>query len=222
MPSMEQSPLALEILGRLGQYEAAAHIEIGGGICLWYYAPYRQTNDVDAWWSEPQPESQTAIDLVLQKVAIDHGLELSHREQASYQSWDLKRQRKTVFAFQIARKIRRVEPAVASPWGHLRLESLGENVANKMTALAQRGAPRDMLDIAEVLTRGLLDEQSCWRLWQDKNPDKSREEARSNILKYLSALEARRPLIQIDDVGARKNAEATRCLIRSFAGACGA
>ena len=214
---MEQSPLALDILNRLGQYEAASRLEIGGGICLWHYAPYRLTNDVDAWWEEPHEQSQAAIEQVLQGVALDRGLDVSHRVQASDQSWDLKRQGKTIFAFQIARKTRRVEPSVASPWGHLRLESLRENVANKMAALVQRGAPRDMLDIAQVLQRGLLSASECWRLWQDKNPGTSLTEAKSSVLKYVNALEARRPLAQIQDIEEREMAESTRILVRKFA-----
>ena len=117
--SVEQSVLALDILNRLGRYEAASNIEIGGGICLWHYVPYRRTNDVDARWAEPDEDSLVAIESVLKNVADDNGLDLSRRTQGSYQSWDLKKQGKMVFAFQIARKIRRIEPAVVSPWGHL-------------------------------------------------------------------------------------------------------
>lgn len=218
MSNLEQSPLALEILGRLGKLEAAREIEIGGGICLWHYLPYRRTNDVDAWWSEAREDSRAAIESVLQSVAREHGLELSRRVQSSYQSWDLKRQGKTVFAFQIAQKIRRLEPSVASPWGYLRLESLRENVANKMSALVQRGAPRDMLDIAQVLRKGLVNFRECWQLWQAKNPGFSVEEARSSLLKHLNALEARRPLAKIQDPKEREMADTTRELIRNFAG----
>lgn len=215
---MEQSPLALEILRQLGSHEAAREIEIGGGICLWHYMPYRRTNDVDAWWSEVLPESQAAIEQVMHEIATASGLVLSHRNQAAYQSWDLKQHDKTVFAFQIARKTRRLEPSVASPWGHLRLETLRENLGNKMTALVQRGAPRDMLDVTEVLRRGLLNSQECWELWQGKNPDRSAEEAGATLLKSLGALESRRPLAEIVDLDEREKARSTRAMIRDLAG----
>ena len=214
---MEQSPLAFEILKELGRYEASRHIEIGGGICLWHYLPYRRTNDLDAWWVEPNQEAISAIDRSLTAVADEHEFEMSHRTQGSYQSWDLKNQRKTVFAFQIARKVSRIEPTLESPWGYLKLESFRENIANKMTALVQRGAPRDMLDISQVMTRGLLSARECWRLWREKNPSQDLEEAQSSILKYLNALEARRPLTSVEDPGERKAAWATRMSIRQFA-----
>lgn len=67
-------------------HEAAGAIEIGGGICLWHYVPYRKTNDVDAWWSEAAPEAQAAIESVMAEIAREHGLELGHRAQSSYQS----------------------------------------------------------------------------------------------------------------------------------------
>lgn len=206
----------MELLTLLGEEEAAGGIEIGGGIALWHYSPHRQTNDIDARWPKENEACREAISRVVANVADRHGLEVFHRAQSGYESWDLKRSAKTVFAFQIARKSRRLEPPLPSPWGRLQMESLRENIANKMTALVQRGAPRDFLDIAAVLRKGLLAARDCWSLWQEKNPDFSVKLGRANILKYLNALEARRPLATILDDSEREQARATRELIRGF------
>lgn len=213
---MEQSPLAVELLTVLGQSEAAPTIEIGGGIALWVYSPHRSTNDIDAWWPAESDVSRAAITSAVDQVAASHHLEVRRRVQSGYESWDLQRGGKTIFAFQIARKNRRVEPPLASPWGGLQIESLRENIANKMTALVQRGAPRDFVDVATVLRSGLLTDSECWRLWMLKNPEIPLNLAKANVLKYLGGLEARRPLSSIVQPAEAEAARSVRETIREL------
>ncbi len=212
----ELPPITWSILELLGQEEAAADLEIGGGIALWHYSPHRSTNAIDARWLEESEGARNAIHRTMEAVAASYSLELSHRSQPGYESWDLKKHGKAVFAFQVARKSIRVEPGKAT-WGHLRMESFSENLASKMNALVQRGAPRDILDVATVLKLGLASSHECWRLWKRKRQDVPLLAAQANVLKYLNALEARRPLNSITDPHERALAQESRASIRSLA-----
>lgn len=102
----ELSPITWSILELLGQEEASADLEIGGGIALWHYSPHRSTNDIDAW---------------------------------------------------------------------------------------------------------------CWRLWKKKCRDVPILAAQANVLEYLNALEARRPLDSIPDPHERAQAQESRASIRDLA-----
>jgi len=215
--SVSLSPLVWSILERLGSHAASSELEIGGGIALWHYIPHRQTNDIDAWWAQESPAAAAAIQETMMAAALEHDLSLLHRNQSAYQSWDLKKNGKTFFAFQIARKTNRVEPPGPAKWGSLRMETLPENLANKMSALAQRGAPRDILDIATVLKAGLISPQTCWELWQRKHPEVEVKIAQANVLKYLNALAARKPLQTIADQEQRAQASENREIIRCLA-----
>ena len=211
------SPLVWSILENLGSQPAADEIEIGGGIALWHYSPHRQTNDIDAWWTHESAAAAAAIQQTMAAIALEEGLGLVHRSQAGYQSWDLKKAGRTIFAFQIARKATRVDPLAPAKWGSLRMETFSENLANKMTALAQRGAPRDILDVATVLKAGLISPEECWRLWQRKHPGLAVQVAQANVLKYLNALAARKPLQSILDGEQRAQASENREVIRQLA-----
>ncbi|MCW5867845.1 MAG: nucleotidyl transferase AbiEii/AbiGii toxin family protein [Candidatus Eremiobacteraeota bacterium] len=209
--------LALSILHSLGQEEGAEHLEVGGGIALWHYTPHRSTNDIDAWWLQENSDSRAAIQRTMEKVSAENGLDLSSRSQAGCTSWDLKKAGKVVFAFQVAPKTARVEPPGPARWGRLRMETLAENLSNKMNALVQRGAPRDIVDVATVLRLGLFTADELWTLWQRKRPELSVALGQANILKYLNALESRRPLESIADLQERRSAEQNRATIRGLA-----
>ncbi len=213
----EISSLAWLILDLLGQQEGAEDLEIGGGLALWHYSPHRSTHDIDAWWLRESEAARQAIQRTMEAVAAEQGLQLVQRQQPGYESWDLKREGKAVFAFQVARKSSRVEPPADSRWGRLKMESLRENLASKMNALVQRGAPRDILDVATVLKSGLVDASECWQLWRQRRPDLPYLLARANVLKYLNALEARKPLSSFADPVEREQAERNRSLIRALA-----
>jgi hypothetical protein len=218
----ELSPLAAELLTSLGSTNSSAALEIGGGIALWTYSPHRKTNDIDAWWKEPYLECRKAIEASVALVAANNELTWSHRSQSGSESWDLRRESKTVFAFQVAIKTRPVESPLPSVWGALKIESLRENLANKMSALVQRGAPRDLVDIATLLRKSLTRESECWTLWRLKNPEFSIAAAKSTILKHLSSLASRRPLTAILDAEERHRAETVRKMVQRLAEAGGA
>lgn len=216
---MELSPYTSALLELLGQEEESQRLEIGGGVALWRYLPYRFTNVLDAWWEDVDENVRACIDRSCRRLAQQRGLEYSHKGKGGYESWDFRDKEQKVFAFQLAVKSRRVESPIASEWGFLRTESLRENMANKMCALVTRGAPRDLRDVARVLSAGLLARDELWELWQlrtGRHNDSELKEARRQVLGHLSALEGRRPLEGIEDQAARADAEQTRRLIRKF------
>ena len=46
-----------------------------------------------------------------------------------------------------------LDATLVAAWSPVRIESLRDNVASKMTALVERGAPRDLRDIHELCRR---------------------------------------------------------------------
>lgn len=83
-----------------------------------------------------------------------------------------------------------------------------------MNALVQRGAPRDFVDVHQLVTAGLVTPEECWALWQRKNPDLKLDEARVEVARRLHELELRRPIETIGDLGERERASATRAWFR--------
>ncbi len=74
------------------------------------------------------------------------------------------------------------------------LETLRDNIASKMNALVDRGAPRDFIDIYEVVQTNLCAIEECWNLWQLKNPEISLTDAKDKLLQKMMQIEARTSL----------------------------
>lgn len=164
-PPADLDPLAREILASLAAAGVGGSIVIGGGVALKHYLNLRSTVDLDAWWSEP-PTRRAAeeVERVVRGVAQRNGLKLERRSWGDTLSLDLSRGEQKVFSFQIALRDRQLEPYVASEWPPVLLESLADNLASKMTALVQRGAPRDFVDVHALVEAGLVTTEDCWRV----------------------------------------------------------
>ena len=94
------------------------------------------------------------------------------------------------------------------------MDTFDDLVASKMTALVERGAPRDFRDIYTLCERGLCDVDRCWFLWQERQI-KSGEEADMRrallaIRTHLARIEQTRPVAGISDAGQRSVAERLR------------
>lgn len=208
-------PLAEEILSALKECPEAGDIILGGYFALREYVDYRETHDLDAWWKTGRKEAAVAcIRRVMQEVAGAHGLRFAQREWGETLSFELADERRKIFTFQIAVRSRELEPPRKSAWPPLLVESLADNVGSKMNALVQRGAPRDFLDIREVVTRGVVSVEQCWSWWAQKNPEGDVRQARAQALRHLMALEQRRPLDAIADARERTAASRARAWIR--------
>ena len=94
------------------------------------------------------------------------------------------------------------------------LDPLAE-IASKMNALVQRGAPRDFTDLHQLVTGGHLTPTECWKLWGRKNPDLNPQDARAEVARHLHEPELRRPLDTLPDPAQRERARQTRVWFRT-------
>ena len=147
-------------------------------------------------------------------VAKRHGLEFGVRTWRETESYELKSGAKKLFSFQISERSIQLDEPLESPWPPVKIETFRDNLGSKMSALVDRGAPRDFLDVYELVTRGFSSPQSSWDLWCQKNPGKNVDGARLQVLHHLEAIEARRPLEGIEDTEQRERAKALRDWVR--------
>jgi hypothetical protein len=187
--------IAEQLLARISKEALACEIVIGGGIALKHYADFRPTQDIDAWWrSTRNLEALQQISKAVAEIAAENDLDVSHRNFGSTDSIELRitGENRKKFSFQIAVRDITLEEPLASAWSPILIETLRENMGSKMNALVNRGAPRDFMDVYEVVMRGLMSGPECWRLWQLKNPEGSVEQAKADVLAALQRIVQRR------------------------------
>ncbi len=181
---------------------------------MFHYFDYRSTHDVDAWWSESVTEVQRQeVIQTLQSTLITFG-SVRVRAWGDVVSVELSQEGRTVFSFQIAARTLRLEEPTAAGWIDVPLDSLSDLVASKMTALVERGAPRDFLDIFTLCQAGLLSMGECWSLWRRRQTlagsDPNASRARLAIETHLERIALHRPLENIADLGQRGQARQLR------------
>jgi len=204
-------PRAVRALSLLAGRPEAAEIVLGGYFALQHYTSYRHTHDIDAWWkTRAVPASEQAIRKAMRQVAAEEGGELRERRFGDTLSFELVRAGKREFSFQIAVRAIGLEEPTASPWPPVLIETIVDNLASKMNALVDRGAPRDFTDIKHAVDEGLVTVAGTWDLWVRKNPGENLDSAKQKVLLHLSGLEGRRPLEAIRDIAERERAQAAR------------
>lgn len=189
-------------------------ISVGGGVGLLHYFDYRTTHDVDAWWTDVATQAvRMEVIRVLETTLAPYG-EIKTRTWGDVVNVELAVEGQVVFSFQIAARDAQLEPLVKLPWADVWLDSLSDLVASKMVALIERGAPRDFRDIHAVCQAGLMTPEQCWALWQRRQQlagsDTDQARARLAIETHLARIEQHRPLLRIEDMSARTQAEAVR------------
>ena len=211
----EISPFARSCLDALAEGGLGRHLSIGGAFGLAHYHEYRPTHDVDAWWRQSATrENRDAIVAVLGKTLGSFG-KVRTRAWGDVVSIELEQSGKTIFSFQIAERSAQLEEPVEGVWpGGLGLDSFDELIASKMSALVERGAPRDFRDIYSVCEAGLCDRAGCWQLWEARqrlaHEEADGARARSAIATHLSRLAVARPLDLIADAAQREAATRLR------------
>ncbi|MBV8367529.1 MAG: nucleotidyl transferase AbiEii/AbiGii toxin family protein [Candidatus Eremiobacteraeota bacterium] len=192
------NPFAAAFLERLQGQSQAEQFVLGGYFALKHYLDYRETGDVDAWWrSREDPHALAAAREAFMQTAAEFGYSVRERtwgETISLEAFDGGNK---AFSFQVSVRTVEIDPPVASPWGRFPIETLDDNVASKMMALVARGAPRDFVDIKEIVDSGLLTIDRCWQLWNAKRPGIEIEDARLRVKMHLATIEARRPIERI-------------------------
>ena len=164
-------PFSRELLESLTGHSEAAEIVICGGVALSHYLQYRDTVDLDAWWrAEPRAEALVFLERAMQAIASRHGLDYRRRSWGETESLELLQGNRKQFSFQISRRTLSLDDAIPSAWQPVWLETLRDNVASKMTALVQRGAPRDFLDIYQLCIHNVISMTECWKWFMERNP----------------------------------------------------
>ena len=211
-PPADLDPLARATLDRLVTLPAGGHVVIGGGVALKHYVSTRPTVDLDAWWTTvPTAATSAAVRDAVRDVAQAVSLHLVERTWGETSSLDFQDEAGVKrFAFQIATRDVQLEPYRPSTWAPVLLESLVDNVASKMSALVNRGQPRDFIDIKSLADVGAVTVRECWDLWARKHPRAPEASARAQVLQHLTALALRRPLDAIVDPQARAAAHHLR------------
>jgi len=214
-PPRSLNAFSRELLDLLAGHSEAADIVIGGGVALAHYLDYRDTVDLDAWWrTAPTAAATGLITESMQAMASRHALAFQQRRWGDTESFELLRDGRKVFSLQIATRGHYLDEALPAAWKPVMIETLQDNVASKMTALVERGAPRDLRDVHELCTRGLMTVEDCWRLYARKNPDQKPSVGADKVLFSLERLELQRPLDTIPDPTDRQQAARLRAWYR--------
>lgn len=194
------------------------HLSVGGALGLFHYLDYRTTSDVDAWWDEKAGMDERHRVLAVVREVLEGFGEVTERGWGEVRSLELKRDGKKVFSFQVARRSARLEPTRPAPWVDVQLDSLTDLIASKMSALVERGAPRDFRDIHALCRARLVESGRCWELWRQRQEltgyESDRGRARLSVETHLERLESLRPLDSIPEGEDRRQAESVRSWFR--------
>jgi hypothetical protein len=200
-PPQNVPVFARECLNALAQAELGRYISLGGAFGLAHYYEYRSTHDVDAWWTaDATRDARTRVVAVLEQTLAAFG-QTRTRAWGDVVSVDLRQDGRTTFNFQIATRSALLREEVTGVWpGNIRLDSFDDLLASKMTALVNRGAPRDFLDVHTLCQAGQTDIATCWQLWQERQrlsgEDDDLERAKLAVRANLARIEAARPLTE--------------------------
>ncbi|MDO9542604.1 MAG: nucleotidyl transferase AbiEii/AbiGii toxin family protein [Kiritimatiellia bacterium] len=206
--------LAEECLQALAQRGLGKIISIGGALGLLHYLDYRFTRDADAWWNDSaaETEKQQVIEVVRQVLASRGNVQI--RSWGDVISIELENKGRVVFSFQIARRSARLSESRKAAWADIWVDSWEDLVASKMTALIERGAPRDFRDIFAVCKAELAAPADCWTLWAKRQllagSDADPKRARLALQAHLKRIALHRPLEEIKDGKERAEADGLR------------
>lgn len=197
-PPQNLNPFSRELLESLAGHAEAAEIVLGGGVALSHYLEYRETVDLDAWWREsPRPEVLAFVEGAMKSLAVRHGIDYRRRTWGETESLELMRGGQKEFSFQISKRGLYLDEPVPAEWQPLWIETLRDNVASKMTALVERGAPRDLRDIHQLCMQSITTIEECWAMWQVKNTHRDPPEGPEKVLFYVEKLELMRPVSKL-------------------------
>lgn len=206
-------PRAARLLEWMGAQPWARLIVLGGGVALKHYLDYRGTKDCDAWWdSATTAEQKSSIvpEISGAMLRLNPGASLRHDNWGEVNSVSLVENGKVVFSFQIASRTRQLAPYIESSWGGIRIESLEDNVASKMSAFVDRGVGRDFADVYQLHNRLGWSASDLWQLWRRKNPDRELADAQAQARVKFEVLLRSRPLEKIANVAERNAAAVAR------------
>ena len=200
-PPQNIPSFAQECLNALAGAGLGHYVSLGGAFGLAHYYEYRTTHDLDAWWtSEANREARAHVVAVIEQTLTAFG-QTRTRAWGDVVSVELRQDGRTTFSFQIAARSALLRDEVTGVWqGDIRVDSFDDLHASKMTALVNRGAPRDFLDIYTLCNTGQTSIAACWRLWQERQQlsgeDDDLGRATLAVRANLARIEAARPLAE--------------------------
>ena len=209
------NPFAVACLKALQETGLGIHLSLGGGIGLALFHEFRPTKDVDAWWMSDATEEERQKVIAMLNNTLEKLGEVKVRRFGDVVSLDLYRDGHIVFNFQIARRSAQLQPTLLSPWPPINLDAMEDLVASKMTALVERGLPRDFLDIYEICRQEICSMEKCWKLWEEREKKRGVKNLNMNlaidaIRMHLKRIEKMRPLNAIEDTKQKQEAEKVR------------
>lgn len=209
------SEYAQTCLAALAASGYGQRLSLGGAFGLAHYFEYRPTRDIDAWWIEPVNGAERQQIIQTLENALKLFGEVRTRAWGDVVSVELAPAQKTIFSFQIARRSAELRSPTVGLWpGGIGVDSFDDLLASKMTALVERGAPRDFRDIYALCHNGYCDLTGCWSVWETRqklvNAETDRQRATAAICAHLARLAQARPLTQIADLAERTAAEKLR------------
>lgn len=208
------SDYAVRSLQALAAEGLGHKLSLGGALGLLHYLDYRSTHDVDAWWVSSTTEEERAHVTQTVEASLGPFGEVRTRSWGEVVSVELRVAGKVVFSFQIAARSAQLAAPERLPWADVSLDSLTDLIASKMTALVERGAPRDFRDIYAACDNGLTSVRECWALWAERQQkaggDADRNRARLAVETHLARIARHRPLEAISDMTQRGEAADVR------------
>ena len=215
-------PLAEAVLVAIQDEAWAECLVLGGGVALAHYMQYRSTVDADCWWEQNTTKEQKAAAIAGLKQALNQAAKRLHGAGASVRmrTWqetssiEIVLGKEKIFSWQIAERSVKLAPYLASPYGRVKIETIEDNLASKMTALVARGSARDFRDIHAAVTRQIVSWEECWQLWEAKNTGLARTMGERQVALFLQAIEKRRPLSTLPEEQ-RQEAAALRTFYHS-------
>jgi len=192
----------------------ADSISLGGAFGLLHYLDYRETRDVDAWWSTAATgQDRRRLVSVLEATLQPFGA-VRTRSWGDVVSVELEADDGHTFSFQLANRSAVLEAPLRAGWIDVPLDSFIDLVASKMVALVERGAPRDFRDIFAVCQAGLASVPQCWETWARRQEaagsDADRRRACLAVESHLARIVAHRPLESIEADSDRDQARRLR------------
>lgn len=206
-------------LTALANSQLGDKISLGGAFGLLHYLDYRATNDVDAWWDAAATSEVRQQVIQMLKAALQQVGQVRIRTWGDVVSIELIVGSKKVFSFQIAHRTAQLQTSAFVEWVNVKLDSFIDLLASKMTALIDRGAPRDFRDVYAICQNGLATPAQCWDLWRQRQTlagnDIDFRQAQLALETHLERIEQHRPLAQINDQQQRAEAAQVRQWFRT-------